>query len=152
MTKIIQRRQVKPQKRPKTKEGRATLRQKLPLFLLTCVFYLASLVFCALLLLKSERAPQTDLYFVLGFLAPAAFFSSYFAARKEKKHGLLTGFLWTLPLHVLLLGLSLLFGSGKADLTLGLSFTVLSLLSMLGGVAGVNHRETVHHRKSGPAI
>ena len=125
----------------KPKEGSGRLKERLPLLLLTILLYTVGLFGCALAFLRCDTLPVPDLYIVLLCLAPAVLLSSSLAAKKEKQNGLLTGFVWTLPLHVLLFGLSLLLGRGRADWTMLLSFIILSLLSMLGGVLGVNQRQ-----------
>ena len=132
-----------------TGEGRSRIKQKMPFFLLTCALYALCVFLCAVLLLQSDNNPEMDLYYVLAFLAPTAFLSSFLMAKKEKQRGLQTGFLWTLPHHIILFGLSLLLGHGKADLTILISFVILSLLSMLGGVCGVNQRQKVKQQISG---
>lgn len=125
----------------KPKEGSGRLKERLPLLLFTVLLYTAGLLGCALVFLRCDTLPVPDLYIVLLCLAPAVLLSSFLAAKKEKQNGLLTGFVWTLPLHVLLFGVSLLQGHGRADWTMLLSFIILSLLSMLGGVLGVNQRQ-----------
>ena len=130
-------------------EGRSRLKQKMPFFLLACALYALCVFLCTVFLLQSDKSPKMDLYYVLAFLAPAAFLSSFLIAKKEKQHGLLTGFLWTLPQHLILFGLSLLLGHGNADLTVLISFAILSLLSMLGGVCGVNQRQKMKKQLPG---
>ena len=125
----------------KPKEGSGRLKERLPLLLLTILLYTVGLFGCALVFLRCDTLPVPDLYIVLLCLAPAVLLSSFMIAKKEKQNGLLTGFLWTLPLHLVLLGVSLLQGHGRADWTMLLSFIILSLLSMLGGVLGVNQRQ-----------
>ena len=125
----------------KPKEGRGRRKEHLTLLLLTILLYTVGLFSGALVFLQCDTLPLPDLYIVLLCLAPAALLSSFLAAKKEKHNGLLTGLLWTLPVHVLLFGVSLLLGHGHADWTMLLSFVILSLLSMLGGVLGVNQRQ-----------
>ena len=108
---------------------------------MTILLYAAGLLGCALVFLRCDTLPVPNLYIVLLCLAPAVLLSSFLAAKKEKQNGLLTGFVWTLPLHLVLFGVSLLLGRGRADWTMLLSFIMFSLLSMLGGVLGVNQRQ-----------
>lgn len=129
----------------KPQAGRGQMKARLPLLVLTVLLYVAGLFVCALVFLRCDTLPLPDLYWVLLCLAPAALLSSFFAAKREKQRGLLTGFLWTLPVHVLLFGAALLSGHGHVDWTALLSFLMLSLVSMLGGVLGVNQREKVRH-------
>lgn len=97
---------------------------------------------CAVLTLHSDGEAKHDFYRITGALGVSAFCSAYAAARTKKRQGLLTGFLATLPMHVLVFTVSLISGKGRADWTLLLSFVLLSLVSMLGGVLAVNRRET----------
>ena len=144
---------AKKKKRPqptttakKPKEGSVRFKEQLPLCIVMILLYAAGLTGSAVVFLRCDKLPLPDLYIVLLCLAPAALLSSFLKAKKEKQHGLLTGFLWTLPVHLILFGASLLFGGGRIDWTMPLSFVILSLLSMLGGVLGVNQRETLRHR------
>ena len=104
--------------------------------------YAIAFLSCALLTLHSDGEAKHDFYRIVGALSVAAFCSAYAAARTKKRQGLLTGFLSTLPMHLLLLTVSLILGRCRADWTLALSFVILSLVSMLGGVLAVNRRET----------
>ena len=134
----------KKPKEPKKKEGSGTFKKRLPYLLFTLCCYAACFLLCAFLALQRETA-DADFYMLILFLGMAALLCSFLAAKKEKQRGLLIGFLTTLPAHVLLFGLSLLLGQSKADLRLLLSFIILSLISMLGGVLGVNRREKPKH-------
>ncbi len=100
------------------------------------------IVSCAFLTLHSDADGSYDGFKIVGALALAAFCCAYYAGRLQKQNGLLTGFLSTLPIHLLLLLLSLAVGGFRADWTLLFSFVSLSLVSMLGGVLAVNRRET----------
>ena len=122
-------------------EGRGNWKKRLPLLALGFALEAVCFLLCAVLTLHSDASKSSDYYRVIGSLCVGAFSAAYFAARKEKQHGLLTGFFTLLPVHVLFCGVSLLFGKGSADLTILLSFLMLSLVSMLGGVLGVNKRE-----------
>lgn len=123
------------------REGRGNWKKRLPLLALGFMLEAVCFLICAVLTLHSDMSVSGDFYRIIGSLSAGAFPAAYLAARKEKQHGLLTGFLTLLPMHVLLCGVSLLCGKGSADWTLLLSFLVLSLVSMLGGVLGVNKRE-----------
>lgn len=106
-----------------------------------CVAYSVAVIACAVLTLHSDAQAKHDFYRFIGALALAAFCSSYAAARTRKRLGLLTGFLSTLPMHLVLLSVSLLLGRFRFDWTVLISLITLSLVSMLGGVLAVNRRE-----------
>ena len=106
-----------------------------------CAAYAIAIAACAVLTLHSDAQAKHDFYRIIGALALAAFCSSYAAARTRKRLGLFTGFLSTLPMHLVLLTVSLLLGRFCFDWTLLISFATLSLVSMLGGVLAVNRRE-----------
>ena len=140
------RQSAKKSRNPKG-EGK-TLRKLLPIVCVTLCFYSAFLFFCAIWLLHSNH-PLSVSALTVGALCAAAFCSSCFAGTRMKKNGLLTGFLSTLPIHVLLFLLSLIFGGLHADWTMLFTFVILSIVSMLGGVLAVNRREkrkAVQHR------
>lgn len=126
-------------KRAKKGSGRQQL-------LLIAAFQLAAyaiaILSCAVMTLHSDAAPANDFYRMIGSLSVAAFCSSYAAARSRKRQGLLTGFFATLPAHLIMLLTAFLLGGFHADWTLPISFVILSLVSMLGGVLAVNRRET----------
>ena len=128
------------QAKRKGKKGRGARSLLLPAaFQLSA--YAIALLCCAVLTLHSDGSRTHDFYRIIGALTLAAFCSSYAAARNRKQHGLLTGFLSTLPMHLLLLAVSLILGRFHADWTLLISFAILSIVSMLGGVLAVNRRE-----------
>lgn len=127
-------------KKPKSRKGRGA-RKLLQTAAFQLVAYAVCLGACAVLTLHSDAGAFADFYRVVGALSVAAFCSAYFAARQQKRNGLLTGLIATLPVHLLLEAVSLAVGSFRADWTLLLSFAILSLVSMLGGVLAVNRRE-----------
>ena len=141
-----------PQKkrtRPKG-EGRK-LRKALPVILGTLLIYTFCIMLCAVVILCSDTSGAAG-YCAVPALCAAAFLSAYISAMRAKQNGLLTGFLTTLPIHIVLLLASLLYGGFSADLTLMFTFAVLTIVSMLGGVLAVNRREKphkLHHRKPG---
>lgn len=142
-----------PKKRPQRKRERSQgegsrFRKILPVILATLFCYIVSILLCAIVILKSDATVSVG-YSALAALCAAAFLSAFFAGMRTKQNGLLTGFLTTVPVHALLLLLSLLHGGFSADLTLLFVFLILSLVSMLGGVLAVNRRDKPHkpHRR-----
>ncbi len=144
----------RPIRNSKRSQGEGSrLRKILPVLLVTILCYIVCILLCAIAILYSDTSASVG-YGAMVALCAAAFLSAFFAGMRSKQNGLLTGFLTTLPVHVLLLLLSLLHGGFSADLTLLFVFVILSLVSMLGGVLAVNRRDKPHkphHRKPGRA-
>ncbi len=142
----------RPQNKKKNPKGEGKrLRKLLPVFCFTLICYIVCVLLCAVLLLLSDHGGSPFPYAVFA-LGVAAFLSAYFAARLNKKNGMLTGFLTTLPMHLAILLLSLFLGGFEADLTLLFTFAILSLLSMIGGVLAVNRsgKPKVHQKPRKP--
>lgn len=142
-----------PQKKKKSTKGEGKrLKKLLPILCFTLLCYFGCILICAFWLLKSDHS-EFFFPYSIGALGVAAFLSAFFAGLCQKKNGLLTGFLTTFPMHVVILLLSFVFGGYQADLTLLFTLVILTLISMLGGVLAVNRREkthkTVKQRKTG---
>ena len=122
-------------------QGSTRVKRILPIALFAICCYTVSFCLCAFITLYCDADKSKDLSRLLAFVGTAAFLSGGFAGLREKKNGLLIGFLTTAPIHLCLFFLSLVMGGFHADFTVLFAFFILTILSMLGGVLAVNRRQ-----------
>ena len=72
-----------------------------------------------------------------------SFIGAFYAGRKIHKNGISIGFLFCLPLNTVVILASVAANSFKIDLTALISFIILIISSMLGGIVSVNMRVKV---------
>jgi len=117
--------------------------------------WLCSMLFAALLLLVGTAVllrygNPPSIFYALGMLFPAltAFFGGIVAGKKEGRQGALAGLLYGALLLLTLFALSLLLGEGDFSFAKTiLSYTLLLLLSVLGGLLGASRKTKKRRHK-----
>lgn len=134
-----------PEKRkPKRNKSEKKLKDSTRIFLHTQL--LALVVYALFFLLTSAVLLSLDIdsdkifYVGIAAFALSSFICGYYAGYKVHKNGLLTGLLYALPANLLIIIVSAAVSGFKADFTLLISFMILLICSMLGGILSVNTR------------
>ena len=132
----------------KEKRGAGLLRSILLSWLFSMLFAAMLLLVGAALLLHYGNPPS--IFYALGMLFPAltAFLGGIVAGKKEGKQGALAGLLYGALFLLTLFTLSLLFGEGDFSFAKTiLSYTLLLLLSVLGGLLGASRKTKKRRHK-----
>ncbi|MCM1363617.1 MAG: TIGR04086 family membrane protein [Faecalibacterium sp.] len=106
--------------------------------ILALIVYLLFFLIASIILFSTEIDKSKSFYAAISAFAAAAFICGYFSGYKIHKKGLYVGLLFCLPMNVIITMVSLIVNSFKVDLTTTISFVILIVCSMLGGVLSVN--------------
>ena len=107
--------------------------QILALTIYSLFFILASTVMFIANVNKSN-----SFYAAIAAFAASSFICGYYSGYKIHKNGIFVGLLFGLPANLLVSIISIIVNSFKIDLTAVISFAILLICSMLGGVLSVN--------------
>ncbi len=119
------------------KKGTGLLKSTLLSLLFSFVFALCSLLLASAILLHYKN--PTSAFRAVGILLPSltSFFGGIMAGKIEKKQGALAGILHGALILLALFLLSCILGQGElSPLHTAISYTILLLLSTLGGTLG----------------
>lgn len=108
--------------------------------LIGAVIYTFIFTLCSLAAVLADSDKDKVYYLSVASFGVASFIFAYISVLKERKNGLLYGILYTLPLNLAIIFVSLILCSFKADLHLLISAAVLLITSALGGILSVNSR------------
>ncbi len=111
--------------------------------LLSSVLYAASFLASGALGLSMNISRSSAFYPAVFSFSVCSFIGAFYAGRKMHKNGISIGFLFCLPLNVVVIIASVAANSFKIDLTALISFIILIISSMLGGIVSVNMRVKV---------
>ncbi|MFI3141086.1 MAG: TIGR04086 family membrane protein [Clostridia bacterium] len=126
----------------KSKTNKKELSTSTIVFIKTQILFLnlniIALIISIYACLQLDLARSNIFYASIVSLAFGSFFSSFYAGYKIHKNGLVTGFLFCLPINVLMILISMITNSFEIDLTALIAFFILVVVSMLGGIISVN--------------
>lgn len=88
--------------------------------------------------LSADLPEKYMFYATVLSLAAGSFACAAFAGSKLHKNGMVTGLLFCLPLNTVFMLISVILNSLKIDLTAAVSYFILIVASMLGGIVSVN--------------
>ncbi|MDD6011333.1 MAG: TIGR04086 family membrane protein [Oscillospiraceae bacterium] len=120
-------------------------RQILKIFAFCQIFalivYLLLFMGAAYISIAADLGRKYDFILSCGALCLAAFATAYFSGRKLKEKGLIVGLLFTLPMNVLFLLISLLINNFSVSLHLPIITAALLAAGALGGISAVNKKQ-----------
>lgn len=129
-------------KRPAKKKSEKKLSKNVSVFIKTqillFILYSAVLFIASLVVYTSTLGSNTYFYITALSLALMSFVGGYYSGYKIHKNGLLISLVYCLPMNVIVLFISSAVNKFKIDLTILISFAILIICSMLGGVLSVN--------------
>lgn len=108
--------------------------------LLTSALYVAAFLACGALGLSMNISRSSAFYPAVFSFSVCSFIGAFYAGRRIHKNGMSTGFLFCLPLNAIVILASVAANSFRIDLTALISFVILIISSMLGGIVSVNMR------------
>lgn len=108
--------------------------------LLTLILYSISFLLSAAVGLSMNISKSNSFYLAMFAFSLCSFIGAFYAGRKIHKNGISIGFLFCLPMNAVILLASIAANSFRIDLTALISFFILSVASMLGGIVSVNMR------------
>ena len=108
--------------------------------LLSALLYGISFVIASAVGLSLNISKSYAFYVCIFAFASSSFICSMYAGYKIHKNGISVGFLFCLPFNAIVTLASVIANSFKVDLTAVISFFILVVSSMLGGIFSVNIR------------
>ncbi len=115
--------------------------------ILSAVLYGLSFLIASAVGLSMNISTSYAFYVCIFAFASSAFVCSMYAGYKIHKNGISVGFLFCLPFNTIVTLASITLNSFKADLTAIISFFILIVTSMLGGIFSVNIRIKVKPKR-----
>ena len=114
---------------------------------LSALLYGLSFIIASAVGLSMNISQSYAFYVCIFAFASSSFVCAMFAGYKIHKNGISIGFLYCLPFNVIVTFASIAANSFKIDLTAVISFFILIVTSMLGGIFSVNIRIKVRPRR-----
>ena len=108
--------------------------------ILSFVLYTSSFLISAALGLSMNVSKGNAFYLAVFFYSVCSFICAYYAVRQIHKNGISVGFLFCLPMNIIIVFASIAANSFRIDLTAVISFIIFAISSMLGGIVSVNTR------------
>ena len=131
---------TKPVRANKTK----TENQQLNLFIKVQIFavitYLTLFLIGSFLALRADISRKYDLIFTLIIFAISSLAVGFFAGIKLRQNGLISGILYSLPMNLLTIVISLLLNDFTFSVNIIITAVILILSSGIGGILAVNKR------------
>lgn len=128
----------KPQKRKRENKHSPTLTIFLKSQVVAVISYCLVFIVSSAVCLSLDFDRKNMFYVSILCFAAASFICAYYAGYKIHKNGLTVGFLYSLPLNIMVILLSVSINKFKIDLTFLISLFILIISSMLGGILSVN--------------
>lgn len=107
---------------------------------LTSVLYTLAFLLSAAVGLSMNISKSSAFYLSVFAFSCCSFAGAFYAGRKIHKNGISIGFLFCLPMNFVVIIASVASNSFRIDLTALISFFILSVAAMLGGIVSVNMR------------
>lgn len=98
---------------------------------------------------SSEIKQKMYFYLSIAIFAIVSFIAGYYSGFKIHHNGLITGVIFCLPANILIILISLILNHFKFDFSCGISFIILLVASMLGGILSVNTRKKAKVNRKG---
>ena len=130
---------IKP-KSNKTRSENDSLNIFLKIQLIGAIIYISVFILTSVLSLVTDVSQNYDTIITLIAFAFSSFISGFYAGRKKRQNGLLTGVIYTLPLNAIVLIISAIISDFKVDYLIAVSAVTLVLSAGLGGILSVNMR------------
>lgn len=104
------------------------------------IFYIIMFLLSSGIALAADLSHGYDYIFSLCSFVLCSFATGFFAGIKLRQNGMVSGILFSLPMNVIVVLISLFFTDFKVDYTLAVTITLLILASAIGGILAVNKR------------
>lgn len=141
----------KKSKRLKFKSGFSGLNSNTQIFIktqiLAAVLYGLSFIIASAAGLALNISKSYAFYVCIFAFASSSMICAMFAGYKIHKNGISVGLIYCLPFNIIVTFVSIAANSFKIDLTAAISFFILIVSSMLGGIFSVNIRIKVRPKR-----
>ena len=131
--------------KPKKRKKSDTMNERTKLFIrcqiLSAVVYIGLFLICSIIALSTNASKSMMFYISIAAFALSSFVCGFYAGMKTRKNGLQVGLLNALIFNTLVLLVSITVNSFKVDFTAIISYAILLICSMLGGIAAVNTKQ-----------
>ena len=99
------------------------------------MFFIGSVIF-----LQTDLPKKYDFIISLSVFAISSLMVGFIAGIKQKQNGLISGILYSLPMNVIVILLSLIIGKFNVGVNLAITVITLIVFSAVGGILAVNKR------------
>ena len=130
----------KPNRAVRNKSENSQLKVFLQLQLFAIVIYVLFFIAGSLISLTADISLKYDYIVTLVLFSASSFLVGFFTGVKLRQNGLIMGIIYSLPLNVILIVISLILNDFALSFNMLISLLVLTTFSGIGGVLAVNKR------------
>lgn len=131
--------------KPKKRKKADNMSERTKLFIRCQIFsaivYTGMFLICSIVALSMNVPKNMMFYLSVAAFAVSSFACGFYAGMKSRKNGITVGLLNALLFNTLVMLISMLVNSFKIDFTTIISYVILLICSMLGGIVSVNTRQ-----------
>ena len=130
----------KPNRAVRNKSENSQLKVFLQIQLFAIVIYVLFFIAGSLISLTADISLKYDYIVTLVLFSASSFLVGFFTGVKLRQNGLIMGIIYSLPLNVILIVISLILNDFTLSFNMLISLLVLTAFSGIGGVLAVNKR------------
>lgn len=130
----------KPNRAVRNKSENSQLKVFLQIQLFAIVIYVLFFIAGSLISLTADISLKYDYIVTLVLFSASSFLVGFFTGVKLRQNGLIMGIIYSLPLNVIFIVISLILNDFALSFNMLISLLVLTTFSGIGGVLAVNKR------------
>ena len=130
----------KPNRFKKTKSENMQFKSFLQIQLIAILTYTSLFIIGCLIALKADLSSKYDFIFALCTFIVGSFITGFASGIKLRKNGLFLGIIFSLPMNILVVLISVIICKFDIGFNLGVTIFILLISSGIGGILAVNKR------------